>query len=219
MFTFVASPVNARIVRSLGHPGRNVTGTIHIAPLPAQLNTLLAYRRIERLGVIYNPAEQNSVLAVEELRSEANRRGLTLLNRPVPLDPAGSPIAAALPGLVREVKARGAEMLYIGPDTFVAGINRQAVADTALAVRLPTFSVTELIVRKNRALFGLASSSFGIGRFTAHKAAQILIEGRHPADIPVETLKRFSILINMPVAHELDFYPPIGLINLAEVIP
>ena len=109
--------MNARIVRSLGHPGRNVTGTIHIAPLPAQLNTLLAYRRIERLGVIYNPAEQNSVLAVEELRSEANRRGLTLLNRPVPLDPAGSPIAAALPGLVREVKARGAEMLYMGPDT------------------------------------------------------------------------------------------------------
>jgi len=218
VFTFVASPVDARIVPALDHPGRNVTGTIHIAPVPVQFKTLLAYRTITRLGVLYNPAEHNSVLVVEDLRREAPRHAVTLLEAPVGLDPAGQPVAATIPGLIRNLAGRGAEMLYIGPDTFVAGLNRQMVAETALSVRLPTFSVTETIVRKNGGLFGLTSSAFAIGRFTAFKAAQILVDGRKPGDIPVETLQRFSILINMTTARDLDFFPPIGLLNLAEVI-
>jgi putative ABC transport system substrate-binding protein len=109
-------------------------------------------------------------------------------------------------------------MLYLGPDTFVAGINRQVVADTALAVRLPTFSVTETIVRKNGALFGLISNAIALGRFTATKAGQILMGGQKPNDIPIETLQRFSVLINMPTARALDFYPPVVLLNFAEVI-
>jgi putative ABC transport system substrate-binding protein len=218
VFTFVASPVDAGIVRALDHPGRNVTGTIHIAPMAVQLNTLLTYRKIARLGVLYNPAEHNSVLVVEELRREVPLHAVTLLEAPVPLDATGHPTAAAIPDLIQGLAGQGAEMLYIGPDTFVAGIHRELVAETALAARLPTFSVTETIVRKNGALFGLTSSASAIGRFTALKAAKILVEGKRPDEIPVETLQRFSILINMPTARALQFYPPMGLLNLAEVI-
>jgi len=218
VFTFVASPVDARIVRALDHPGRNVTGTIHIAPMTVQFNTLLAYRKISKLGVLYNPAEHNSVLVVEELRREAPQHGVILLEAPVPLGTNGQPTAAVIPDLIHSLAKQGAEMLYIGPDTFVAGINRDVVAATALADRLPTFSVTETIVRKNGALFGLTSSASAIGRFTALKAAKILVDGKKPEDIPAETLQRFSILINMPTARALEFYPPMGLLNLAEVI-
>jgi len=34
----------------------------------------------------------------------------------------------------------------------------------------------------------------------------------------VETLKRFSLLINMRVARDLGMYPPIEMLNYAEVI-
>jgi putative ABC transport system substrate-binding protein len=40
-------------------------------------------------------------------------------------------------------------MLYMGPDTFIATTHRRLVAETALALRLPSFSVTELIVRSD----------------------------------------------------------------------
>jgi putative ABC transport system substrate-binding protein len=60
----------------------NVSGTIHIAPIVAQVNTMLAYRAIKRLGVVFNPAERNSVLAVEGLRQEWGKRGLTLFANP-----------------------------------------------------------------------------------------------------------------------------------------
>lgn len=42
--------------------------------------------------------------------------------------------------------------------------------------------------------------------------------GKPPGRIPVETLKRFSLLVNMRVAHSLRMYPPIDMLNYAEVI-
>ena len=218
VFTFVAAPVDAKIVPDLAHPGRNVTGTVHIAPIAVQLNTILAYRPVKRIGVVYNPQERNSILTIEGLRAEATLRNLELVEEPVPLDDRKEPIAAAVPGLIANLAKRGAEVLYIGPDTFIAFYNRTVVAAEALNHHLPTFSATELIVRTDKAMLALASSSYGIGRFTAFKAAQILLEGIKPADIPVETLKRFSVIINMATVRALEYYPPIGLLNFAEII-
>ncbi|MBP2298712.1 ABC transporter substrate-binding protein [Azospirillum picis] len=218
VFTFVAAPTDAKIVRDLNRPGRNVTGTIHIAPIAVQLNTIQAYRPVKRLGVVYNPQERNSILTIENLRAEAGPRGLELIEEPVPLNDRGEPISAAVPDAIARVARRGGEVLYIGPDTFIAFHNRTVVASEALRLGLPTFSVTELIVRTDKAMLALASSAYGIGRFTAFKAAQILVDGGTPADIPVETLKRFSIIINMATVRALEYYPPIGLLNFAEII-
>ena len=109
-------------------------------------------------------------------------------------------------------------MLYLGPDTFITTTHRHLVATAALAERLPSFSVTELIVRSDRALFALSSSPYGIGRLTGVKAVQILLEGKSPGEIEVETLRRFSVLINMATAKELSCYPPLSLLNFAEVV-
>ncbi|WP_377809170.1 hypothetical protein ABNQ38_15345 [Azospirillum sp. A29] len=82
----------------------------------------------------------------------------------------------------------------------------------------PTFSATELIVRADKAMLALASSAYGIGRLTAFKAAQILIDRTDPADIPVESLKRFSVIIDMATVRVLEYCSPIGLLNFAEII-
>lgn len=217
LFTYVAAPLDARIVPRLEQPGGNVTGTIHIAPITAQVNTILAYRAIKRLGVVFNPAERNSDLSVEGLRQEWGKRGLTLIEHPMPLT-EGKPDPADIPAMLARCRDQGAEMLYIGPDTFIATTHRKLVADTALALRLPSFSVTELIVRSEQGMFSLSSSPYGIGRLTGVKAAQILLEAKAPGDIPVETLRRFSVVINMATAKALSFYPPLGLLNFAEVV-
>lgn len=217
VFTFVAAPVVAGVVPQLDRPGGNVTGTIHIAPVNAQVNAILAFRPFTRIGVVYNPAEPNSVAAVDELRAECWQRGIELIEAPAPLRD-NQPHSSDIPDLLADCHDRGAEILYIGPDTFLASVNRALVATTALELGLPTFSVTELIVRADGALFALSSSAYGIGRLTAVKAIQILVDGVLPGDIPVETLRRFSVVINMATAHRLTSYPPLDLLNLAEVV-
>src|SRR3546814_9522122 len=99
VFATVTDPVGSRLVRALRVPGRNVTGVMHLAPLDVQLNTLNAYRKVERLGVIYNEREQNSVLNVKGLGALTGERGMRLLAAPVPVGGDGQPDGAAIPGL------------------------------------------------------------------------------------------------------------------------
>ena len=49
-------------------------------------------------------------------------------------------------------------------------------------------------------------------------ARQILVDKKPAASIAASTLQRFSLLVNMRTASELQLYPPLLLLNVAEVI-
>ncbi len=218
VFTSVTDPVASRIVRSLDRTGRPVTGTRHIAPVSVQLKTMMSYRRWKKIAAIYNPAEDNMVAVVRELREEAPRQGVELLDAPLPRDAAGAPIAAAIPDVIADVARAGAELIYIGPDTLVASNNNAVVAEQALNHNLATFCSTELPIRRANLLMGLVSPAVNVGRFAGMKAVEIL-SGAKPADaIPVETLNRFSLLLRIGAAKRLDLYPPMRLLNIAEIV-
>jgi len=217
VFTMVAAPQASGLVTSLASSGRNLTGASHVVPSIQQLSAIRAYRRFERIAIIFNPAEPNSVLNVKEWRALAASEHFQLIEQPVPLDAKGQPTAAALPALVQALARRQVQLLYIGPDSFLAA-NRVTLTEAALAARLPTFAATEVALREGKALFGLVSGYENVGRLTAHKAAQILYQHVAPPQIPIETLARFSYLVNMSVASQLQMYPPLKVINYAELM-
>lgn len=218
VFTSVTDPVASRIVRSLDRPGRPVTGTRHIAPVSVQLKTMLSYRRWKKIAALYNPAEDNMVVAVRDLKEEAQRQGVEVVDSALPRDASGAPSAAAIPDLIADAARAGAELVYIGPDTLVASNNNGMVAEQALAHKLATFCSTELPIRRANLLMGLVSPAVNVGRFAGLKAVEILT-GAKPADgIPVETLNRFSLLLRIGAAKQLDLYPPMRLLNIAEIV-
>lgn len=47
---------------------------------------------------------------------------------------------------------------------------------------------------------------------------QILVKHQPASQIPASTLQRFSLLITMDTARRLDMYPPMLLLNVADVI-
>jgi putative ABC transport system substrate-binding protein len=218
VFTEVTDPLGSHLLRQLDPPGRNVTGVSHVAPLPAQLNAIRGYRPFKRLGYIVNPKESNTQLVADALGKLAKEQGFELVQETVPLDATGNPDPHALKDVIDKIAARKVDFLYIGPSTFLAFTHRDQVTELALQAKLPTFCATESIVRKARCMFGLFSHGSNVGRFAAHKAAQVLAEGKRVDTIPAETLQRFSLLINMPTVKALDLYPPLALLNVAEVI-
>ena len=54
--------------------------------------------------------------------------------------------------------------------------------------------------------------------FTATQALRILRDHTPPARIPVELPRNFSYLINLPVALQLGRYPPLKLLDVAEIV-
>lgn len=216
VFAIVSQPVGARVVPDFKSSGRNVTGTSYIVPIETQLNLIQSYRHFDKIGVVFNPLEKNSLVAIEELKANGTAMGFSVVTSPVDVA-EGKPVPASIPSKVAEVKAAGVQYLYIPPDTFL-NVNRDILTSAALEQRLPSFAVAENPVRTSKAMFGGVYTYYTVGQLTAYKAEQILVHKKHPADIPIDAPKRLSIIINMPVVRELNFYPPMNLLGLAEVL-
>lgn len=218
VFALVSNPWKTGIMPPEPQRGRaNVTGASHIAPLEAQIRAIRTYRPFKRLGVVYNPKEANSVTNVENLRRVGDQAGIQILEAPAPLDSAGEPLPDSIPALVAGLADKGAEILYIGPDNFV-GAHHEALTAAGIERGLPSFTGTELEIRRGNAMFGLVSRYDMVGRLAASKAAAILRDGTPAAAMPAETLQRFSYLIRLPVARSLELYPPLLLLEYAEII-
>ena len=217
VFTLVAAPVLAKIVRDLKVPGRNVTGVFHVAPTEAQIRAMASYRPFKSLGILYTPTEQNSVVVVEEVREVSKRLGFSVIAKPLKLDANKKVTAEGAPEMVRELKQQNAEWLYLPPDSFLGTIAQKVVIPAAMAVGLPAFASTEQLMETG-AVAGLVSRYHSIGQFTAYKAEQILVNKVAPAKIPVETLTRFALQVRMDIAEQLKLPPPLPMFNYAELI-
>ena len=215
VFTLVSYPKVAKIVESYERTGRQVTGVAFLAPVETQLKTILAYRPFTTIAVIYDRTAGNSRINVADLREAAPGMGINLLELPVPLGDNGKPDPAALPGLVEEAKMAGAELLYMGPDSFLTR-HADTYTGAAIAAGLPTFASTQAPLKNSRAMFGLVTDYHTLGKLTALQAERILVERRRPEDLPVARLARYKLWINMDVMRELGLYPPMDMIAIAD---
>jgi putative ABC transport system substrate-binding protein len=218
VFTLVASPTLAKIVSDQeGAVKRNVTGVIHVAPIDAQIKAIAAYRPFDRLGVLYTPTEQNSVVVLDAIRKLGRTIGFDTVSRTFRLDANRKVTADGAAELVRELKDAKAQWLYLPPDSFLGTLAQDVIIPTAMEIGLPTFASTEQLMEAG-ALSGLVSRYYSVGQFTAHKAERILVDGVPPSAIPIEPLKRFSYQIRMSAAEKLHLPPPLPMLGYAELI-
>jgi putative tryptophan/tyrosine transport system substrate-binding protein len=216
VFCNVTDPIHSGIVES-GEPTRtNVTGSFFVVPLQAQLSTIQSYRPIERLGVIFNPLENNAVITVEELRRLAPEFGMTLLEFPVEIQD-GEPSRPSVPRLVAEAASLGVEFLYVPPDSFLSRRNMD-LGEAALRHRLPIFGAAEGTLGGSKLMMGLINRYYTIGQLAAWQAERILVHGEDPGTMPIENLPRFSLVLNMQTVRELGLFPPMLMLRVAEVM-
>lgn len=218
VFALVSAPVGARIVPALSEQGRPVTGAVHVVPTATQLRAMAAYRAFSKVGLIYSTIEQNSQIIASEVSELCAANGQETLHRTFHNDANGMPTADGVETMLEELRNEGADWLYFVPDTFLGTIYNR-IMPASILYKLPTFGTTELAVREYSALTGLISRYRSVGQLAAVKALQILKDNTPASDIPIETLKRFALLVNLHTARALGgFYPPIEMLNYAEII-
>ena len=215
VFAVVSQPLGS-VVPSLTSSGRNITGTIYLVPTETQIALIQSYRPIKRLGVVYNPLERNSQVAIDEITAIGAKSGFSVTSAAVDVED-GKPKPASIPAKVALLKAAHVDFLYIPPDTFL-NVNRDILTGAAIDMAIPTFAAGENPVRTSKALLGGVYRYYTVGQLTAYKAEQILVHKIRPQDIPIDAPRRLSVILNMPVARQLGLYPPMTLLGLAEVI-
>jgi putative ABC transport system substrate-binding protein len=218
VFMIVADPVGADIVTSRENPGRSyVTGTINRVPEEIQMRVLAQYRPFDRIGVIYNDDELNSVLKADEIGRVGVEQGFDVVSRVLKNGADGSPLVDDIAVAVADLAASDIDFLYLGSSSFLLA-NADALTAAALDEGVGLATAYEAMVRDSDALIALANAYYNVGQLAGRQAERILVEGATPGDLEVVGLDRFTVLINIDTAAKLDLYPPMLLLRYAEII-
>jgi putative tryptophan/tyrosine transport system substrate-binding protein len=218
LFMIVADPVRSDLVESYERSGRAmVTGVQNRVPEATQMQLIRSYMDLSHVGVINNPMELNSQINTDTLRMLGEEQKFKVTAVDYGLMPDGTPDVGQIPMLMDRLKAGGAEAVYVGSSS-VNLANRDAFTTAAVARGLPVFTAYAQMVQDSQALMAVANAYANVGRLAAAQAVKVLEQGITPGDLPIASLDRFSVFLNMGVARDLGLYPPIQLINIAEIV-
>ncbi|MER1957584.1 MAG: ABC transporter substrate-binding protein [Solibacillus sp.] len=194
IFTSVTDAVGAELIDTMAAPGANVTGTIDLHPdtMPKSV-AFLKELGAKNVGMIYNAGEQNSVTQIAAVKEIAAKEGVTILDTAVS---ASSEVRQAAESLIGKVDA-----FYVVTDNTVVSA-LESVVDVANTNTLPLI-VGELdsVARGGLAAYGF--DYYDIGYEAGQMAAQILLEGKSPAEMPAAYPANLKLVINKAVADSL----------------
>lgn len=219
VFMIVADPVGSGIVESLEATGRdNLTGVFNRVPERVTVDTLRRLLpRIQTLGLLYNPNEENSVLKRDELAELLPELGIKLIDQAFALSDDGAPVVEDIGEQVRSIKAEGAEALYVGSSSFLRS-NAAILGAAARNAALPVISPYEEMVQNGNALISVAARYHDVGRLAGRQVAAILIDGVNPGALPVASMENFALTVNLNFAREIQVWPPVDLLEIADVV-
>ncbi len=204
VFSMVWDPLDAGFVKSLDAPGGTATGSTSKVPMASIIRTLQRIAPVKRLGVLYNPAERNSVAQLEELKAARKDLKFEIVEAVVPKKEDAASVTKSLVGKVDAIHLSGAVV-----------VTSQVPAITAVAAanKLPTS--THLIdAVEAGALVGVTANVQDVGRIAGAKLAKVL-RGEKPAVIAVEGVKKFDVSVNMKTAKAAGIKVPIDLLQSA----
>ena len=204
-------PVWSKLGVSLSRPGRNATGVSVLSTelYPKRLEYLhrLALRA-RRIAFLMNSANPMGTLQLEEVQKAARKLG-------VQIETFDARNIQELDGALQAMRASKPDAIVVGGDT----IFQRAMIKIAEAVRttkLPAiFPYREY--HAPGALMSYGPSMKDVGRRIAVYVDKIL-KGAEPADLPIEQLSKYELIINLRIARELGIKIPPELLQRADEV-
>jgi len=206
---YTADAVRQGLVLSLARPGGNITGLSERVPEMSGKRLQLLKElmpNMDRVALLWRPANDASRLTQEETRLAARQLGLRLQILPVQkVDDLG--------GAFAEAAVAGARAIIITPGTLF-GANLKTLAKLALRHRLPSIWVREAYTAAGGLL------SYGPDRVDLFRRAagyiDKILRGAKPADLPIERATRFYLSVNLKTAKALGIAIPSSVLLRAD---
>jgi putative ABC transport system substrate-binding protein len=212
VFTVINDPVALGIVKTLAHPGTNVTGLALQSP-ETTAKRLQVLKEIvpgmRRVAVLVNPGNESRAAWLQELPAAADKLGVVLAVVEARTD---GEIEAAFESAVRTA----ADAMIVFDDAlFYAEAGR--IGSLAMRSRLPIMGGNSVIPEGG----GLAS--YGANRLELVRRAALFVDkilkGASAADLPIEQASKFDLVINVRAARLLGMeIPPTLLLRAHQVI-
>jgi len=206
-----ADPVGNGFVKSLAHPGGNITGlsTLRTDITPKLLEMLRSVApSLSRVAVLVNRANVSQPILVTAVQSAAQSMSLTIL----PVEAQSAPDIERAFSAISQGKA-GA-VIVVRDGLFLE--QRRQIAELAAKNRLSTVSDNREYVDAG-ALMSYGPSLADQFRRAAGYVDKIL-KGAKPGDLPVEQPTKLELVINLKTAKALGLTIPQSLLLRADEV-
>jgi putative ABC transport system substrate-binding protein len=210
VFATSADPVGSGFVESLARPGGNVTGfTNSDGEMGGKWLQFLkeADPRLTRVGVLLNPltSPRGGHYFFDPIASAAGALGLSVKSVHIT---ETSQIEAAVAAY-----AGGPEGGIVAPtDSFLVA-NRRVLVETATRYRVPAIYSFRYFMDVG----GLMSYGPSL-EVRAAEYVNLILRGAKPAELPVQSPRRFELLLNRKAAQALGLILPLSLLARADQI-
>jgi len=211
VFVGGGDPVAIGLVKSLAHPGGNVTGftfvTVELASKRIQL-LKEAVSIAKRVAILWNPNNLTNKFELKEATTTVDTLGLT----PLPIEiRVLDDLESAFSAMTRE--HADAALVLSSPLTFP---NRSRIVEAALRARVPTMGALREYAQAGL-LLSYGPSYTDHCRRAATYVDQIL-RGAKPAELPVQLPTAYELVINLKTAKVLDLDVPLSLQQRADEV-
>lgn len=203
LFSAVTDPASAKILNS------NVTGTSDkVDNVSQQLDLLLKLNpNVKKIGVLYNPSEQNSLVQIAEIQKRAKEKKLEVVLQGIT---NFGELAQATKNLLTQVDA-----LYLPTDNLVVSGMQLITSEAINAKKIVVVSENSSV--EIGALFTMGIDYYELGKRTGQMAVEIL-NGKPVSQVPFETSKQLKLYVNKKTAKALGIDINNALFKGAEIV-
>jgi putative ABC transport system substrate-binding protein len=195
VFSAVSDPVGAELVESMEKPGSNITGTSDFLDTNAIFDLMLAQNpKIKKVGLLYDQGQDSSTAPIKAAKTYLKKKGIEIVEH------TGT--------TVDEVK--------LAADAMVADKVEAVFTPTDNTIMTAELSIYEKFAKAkilhytgadsfalNGAFLGYGVNYANLGVETANMAADILLNEKDPAEVPVMTFDNGTATINTDICKEV----------------
>ena len=207
VFAVVVDPVADHVVPNLERPGGNPTGTTSFDPQQAEMQLQLLRKvipTIKRVAILGDKGVSEALIKASEAQAQALGIQTQRLRVSAP--------NPDLEGAFAAVRQDHANALLILEEP-VVGVYAKRIAELAAKDRLPTMFAPSRVSAGGLIAYG-TSQVAAIRRMAAY--VDKVLKGDKPGDLPVETVTRYELVVNLKTAREIGITIPPEVLKRAD---
>ncbi len=209
VMTVVPDPVGSGYVKSLAHPGGNITGltTMSSDLGPKHLEMLLSMApKAARVAFLMNPANSGNLVLLKNVQTAARNTNAKIL----PVEARS--LQEIETAFTRMIKEKAGAVIVVQDLIFNNQVRQ--IAELAVKNRLPSIGARFEYAQAG----GLMSYGPSVTDLYRRSATYVdkIFKGAKPADLPVEQPTRFELVINGKTAKALGLKIPQSLLIRAD---
>lgn len=204
LITAVTDPADSKLVADNNAPGGNVTGTSDLTPVEAQIELLKEIiPNVKTVGLLYCSSEQNSVFQINIAKKKLDAMGIKYIDIAIS---NLNEIQQVIQNIIGKVEA-----IYTPTDNMIAN-GMATVALMTEPAKLPVIcGEGGMTMLGGTATYGI--NYYELGKLTSTQAVSILKGDKKTAEMPIEYLQKFDLVVNTNMIESIGLTIPESLYN------